>query len=424
MPATRPDTHHGLSDGLERYYRDMAAHDLLTPEQEVSLAQEIERRERIAWAELLGFGPGLERVLAALDAHLEHTCESLDPLRPIAVEASATRGSSSSLVASGPENKKLLRAAAEELAALDRQRRVRAAVLLDLGRGTSARPGVPAQAPGACRRRRASGSAQAQWHSWLGRVRRAEAAAQRAREAFITANLRLVVTIARRFRGRGLPLADLIQEGNLGLMRAVDWFDYHKGFRFSTFASWWIMASIRRAVLDKGQTVRVPIHLIETQRQVRRIRRDLTQQLGRSPTSAEVAASAQLPVEKVEEVENGLLVHAVSLDRPQGDDDDGSPLEVFIDPEAADESPREMLLSFDEKRELEILVAGLSPVEADVIRRRYGLDDAPEQTLQEIGNQYQRSRERIRQIEARALAKLRRAMRRRSGPTIPLEHAV
>jgi RNA polymerase primary sigma factor len=125
----------------------------------------------------------------------------------------------------------------------------------------------------------------------------------------------------------------------------------------------------------------------------------------------------------VEEVESGLLVHAVSLDRPQGDDDDANPLEVFIDPEAESRSPREQLLSHDEKRELELLVGSLSPVEADVIRRRYGLDDEPEQTLQEIGNEYQRSRERIRQIEARALAKLRRALRRRSGPEIPLERA-
>jgi RNA polymerase primary sigma factor len=414
MPVPRLDTQTALTDGLDRYYRDMAAHDLLSPEEEVSLAQEIERRETAAWIELFRFRPALEQVLGLLESNLEDAVNGLDPLKErLGAEPDC-------------QVDELTSALAQELALLDRQRKVRGLILADLdlagppGRGSQpvvVRPVTPR------RTRRRDTSPEGQWRSWLEKVRRAEHAANRAREAFITANLRLVVTIARRFRGRGLPLADLIQEGNLGLMRAVDRFDHRKGFRFSTFASWWIMASIRRAVLDKGQTVRVPIHLIETQRQVRKIRRDLTQQLGRMPTTGEIAEQAKLPIEKVEEVESGLLVHAVSLDRPQGDDDDANPLEVFIDPEAESQSPREQLLSHDEKRELEMLVGSLSPVEADVIRRRYGLDDEPEQTLQEIGNEYQRSRERIRQIEARALAKLRRALRRRSGPEIPLERA-
>jgi RNA polymerase primary sigma factor len=417
MPVPRLDTQSAMTDGLDRYYRDMAAHDLLSPEEEVSLAQEIERREMAAWVELFRFRPALEQVLGLLEANLEDAVNNLDPIK----ERLAAEPDSPDRVV-----EEMAAALAQELALLDRQRKVRGLILADLDLGgppgarnqpTIVRPVTPR------RTRRRDTSPEGQWRSWLEKVRRAEHGANRAREAFITANLRLVVTIARRFRGRGLPLADLIQEGNLGLMRAVDRFDHRKGFRFSTFASWWIMASIRRAVLDKGQTVRVPIHLIETQRQVRKIRRDLTQQLGRMPTTGEIAELAKLPVEKVEEVESGLLVHAVSLDRPQGDDDDANPLEVFIDPEADSHSPREQLLSHDEKRELELLVGSLSPVEADVIRRRYGLDDEPEQTLQEIGNEYQRSRERIRQIEARALAKLRRALRRRSGPEIPLERA-
>ncbi len=417
MPVPRIDTHSAQTDGLDRYYRDMAAHDLLSPEQEVSLAQEIERRETAAWEELFRFRPALEQVLGLLEANLEDAVNGLDPLKErLTAQPDA------------PDLDALAGALAAELALLDRQRKVRALIVADLDLagppGSKSQPAIirPVNPPPR-RTRRRDMSPEGQWRTWLEKVRRAERGANRAREAFITANLRLVVTIARRFRGRGLPLADLIQEGNLGLMRAVDRFDHRKGFRFSTFASWWIMASIRRAVLDKGQTVRVPIHLIETQRQVRKIRRDLTQQLGRMPTAGEIADLAKLPVEKIEEVESGLLVHAVSLDRPQGDDDDANPLEVYIDPEAESQSPREQLLSHDEKRELEMLVGDLSPVEADVIRRRYGLDDEPEQTLQEIGNEYQRSRERIRQIEARALAKLRRALRRRSGPEIPMERA-
>jgi RNA polymerase primary sigma factor len=407
MVANRLDTYSGFSDGLERYYRDMASHDLLSPEREVSLAAEIERREHAAWREMLSFKLGLESVVSALEAQLEEPSAALEELCKAVRSATDMRTAGQAL--------------AEELVQLDRQRRVRTAMLAEIER--QAPPELPLAINQATRQaQRRDTPAEAAWRAYAARVRRAEAVATAAREAFITANLRLVVTIARRFRGRGLPLADLIQEGNLGLMRAVDRFDYRKGFRFSTFASWWIMASIRRAVLDKGQTVRVPIHLIETQRHVRKIRRDLAQQLGRPPTSREIAETANLPVEKVEEVESGLLVHAVSLDRPQSEEDDNSPLEVFVDPEASElSSPREMLFVEDEKRELETLVATLSPVEADVIRRRYGLDDEQEQTLQEIGNDYRRSRERIRQIEARALAKLRRALRRRSGPEIPME---
>ncbi|HUS64716.1 MAG TPA: RNA polymerase sigma factor RpoD/SigA [Kofleriaceae bacterium] len=414
MAAPRFDKLNGQSDGLERYYRDMASHDLLTPEQEVSLAREIERRELAAWSELLSFQPAFERVLTLLEKHLEEQVTCLAEVREAAAAEPADPARLETAV----------RAMSEELLELDRQRRVRTAVEEDLQLHSAAPRATVAivrSATGRKATRRRDTSPEAQRRAWLDRVARAEMAGNRAREAFITANLRLVVTIARRFRGRGLPLSDLIQEGNLGLMRAVDRFDYRKGFRFSTFASWWIMASIRRAVLDKGQTVRVPIHLIETQRQVRKVKRDLSSTLGRAPTNTEIAEAAKLPVEKVEEVENGLLVHAVSLDRTQADDDDASPLEVFVDPEAENQSPRELLFAETEKAELEMLVGSLSPVEADVIRRRYGLDDEQEQTLQEIGNEYQRSRERIRQIEARALAKLRRAMRRRSGPEIPYE---
>lgn len=409
MVANRLDTYSGFSDGLERYYRDMASHDLLSPEREVSLAAEIERREHAAWLEILAFKQGLESLVTALEAQLDEPSAALEELCKSVRSAVDMRTGGQAL--------------AEELVQLDRQRRVRAALVAEIERlSPPERPLAINQASRQGQRR--DTPPEAAWRSYARRVRRAEAVSTAAREAFITANLRLVVTIARRFRGRGLPLADLIQEGNLGLMRAVDRFDYRKGFRFSTFASWWIMASIRRAVLDKGQTVRVPIHLIETQRHVRKIRRDLAQQLGRPPTSREIAETANLPVDKVEEVESGLLVHAVSLDRPQGEEDDNSPLEVFVDPEASEHSPREMLFVEDEKRELESLVASLSPVEADVIRRRYGLDHEQEQTLQEIGNDYRRSRERIRQIEARALAKLRRAMRRRTGPEIPMERAI
>jgi RNA polymerase primary sigma factor len=371
MPASRLDSV-VCDDRLDRYYREMVQHELLTAEQEIALAQDIERREVAGWSEVLRLvaegDPAQRRAL--LGSSAIRAARELDaPLARVAADPGAVAE-----VAAG-------------LAAVDQQHQLRTAVLVDLRREGQ----VPAS------------------------LERVEALAARAREAFITANLRLVVSIARRFRGRGLPLPDLVQEGNLGLMRAVDRFDYRKGFRFSTFATWWIMASVRRAVLDKGRTVRIPIHLVDEQRRLGQVKRDLESRLRRPPTVAELAVAAEMTPARVADVEAQVLLHPISLDRSP-DDDGGGAHDYLIDPENEEEPLLERLELAMVKRDLARLVAGLSPVEADVIRRRYGMGDGDEQTLQEIGEDYARSRERIRQIESRALAKLRRALRRADRP--------
>jgi RNA polymerase primary sigma factor len=378
-------------DSLESYLREMSDHDLLTPEQEIALAQDIERREAAAWCELLG-QPAIAQALLAGPLAA--------PLAPIDGERGGAAAVERALAGDG-DLAPAARLLAGELVGWDHQRKLRQSIVADLRHG---------------RLVAVAGTAAERLALWA-RIDRGEALATAARQAFITANLRLVVVIARRFRGRGLALADLVQEGNLGLMRAVDRFDYRRGFRFSTFASWWIMASVRRAVLDKGRTVRIPVHLVDEQRRLTQLRRELEGRLGRPPTSSELAEAADLSLARLGELESAAPVHAISLDKPTGEDDDGSIYDVLVDREADEPPVPERLHQLALKRELERLVDGLSPVEADVIRRRYGFGDADEQTLQEIGDDYARSRERIRQIESRALAKLRRALRRADRPS-------
>jgi RNA polymerase primary sigma factor len=387
MAASRVGRKLEAEDGLDRYYRAMSAHELLSAEDEAALARDIEDREADAWIELLAFAPAAERLLAGPLARIDVGLVARGALEAALARRVSVRPSASAF--------------ARELVGWDRQRRLRLAVLGELRR-PGGRLGLDPAVAGAA--------------AFWARVERAEARATTAREHFITANLRLVVVIARRFRGRGLGLSDLVQEGNLGLMRALDRFDHRRGFRFSTFASWWIMASVRRAVLDKGRTVRIPVHLVDEQRRIGQLRRELEGRFGRPPTPAELADAADISVARLSEVEGTILLHPMSLDKPTGDDDDGSIHDVLVDPAAADSPVPELLHQESVRRELVRLVESLSPVEADVIRRRYGFGDADEQTLQEIGADYARSRERIRQIENRALAKLRRALRRAERP--------
>ena len=246
------------------------------------------------------------------------------------------------------------------------------------------------------------------WPQEVDLAKRIEAGDQSAVQALSVANLRLVVSIAKRYVGRGMHLLDLIQEGNLGLLKAVEKFDYRKGFKFSTYATWWIRQAITRAIADQARTIRIPVHMVETINKLMRVERQLLQDLGRQPTPAEIAGEMGIEEAKVREIQK-IAQEPVSLETPIGEEED-SHLGDFIPDEEA-QAPAEAASMRMLKEQLEGVLDTLTDREEEVLRLRYGLDDGRARTLEEVGRVFGVTRERIRQIEAKALRKLRHPSR-------------
>jgi RNA polymerase primary sigma factor len=298
----------------------------------------------------------------------------------------------------------IAREAAVELRGLDLDRVHIDAVLRELERQRAA----------------ALGDAEAWWtegatkdaQRYLDAARQAHRDAAALRDEFVRANLRLVVTMARRYDRGGMPLADLIQEGNLGLMHAVSRFDYRRGLRFSTYACWWIRHAIGRALADKARAVRIPVHMLEAQQQLEKVRQGLIGDLGRPPTPQELAKAARVPLAKLNQMHRYIMGQPMSLDRPIHDDDDRSFGDTLADPDSEEYSPADDMTTATLTGQIKKLLHFLSPIEADVLTKRFGLGDDEERTFREIGDEYHLSRERIRQIQNSALDKLKRALER------------
>jgi RNA polymerase primary sigma factor len=386
---------------LAMYFRDMAELSVLKPEQEFETARHIEELEIDLWQALFSYAPWAGHLVTTVEAAMSSTLADFKTYRALSDRAARK--------ASSAEKKKLaklIEGLSAQIKEADIDRVFVDAALTELQRlSGAARLHRPIEGL-------SFSSETKSFQDFAVAITRKSSVVKRSKNEFVKANLRLVVSIARRFNHGRLPLPDLIQEGNIGLMKAVERYDYRRGFRFSTYASWWIRHAISRALADKGRAVRLPVHMIDAYHRIAKSERELQSKLERPATTEEIASVTGIEAEKLEKMRTFLADNPVSLDRSLSEDDGRRLIDVLVDPNEAP-SPPDQMMSSETQQEMLKLLSVLKPIEADILRKRFGLINDHERTLKEIGDEYRLSRERVRQLQEQALGKMRKAMAKR-----------
>jgi RNA polymerase primary sigma factor len=403
---------------LARYFREMATHPVMGPDEELGTAVNVESAEVEQWCAILSYLPAAEFAIDTLEKDLPKEEEAIDlpQLAELRKYCKLYKKQRNKLTR---EQEKKYRVVCESLARAIRLadsdrlwiahaeeivRKLGEAVAMeDLEDEGIAIPAPSGPSPDATLANTPG------YKKYLERIGEMNRVAKRVKNKFVKANLRLVVSIARRYNRGRLPLIDLIQEGNIGLMKAVERFDHSRGYRFSTYASWWIRHAISRALADKGRAVRIPVHMLDTHNRVQRATQAVIARTGRDPTLDELEKETGIPQEKLDKVKGAWAETPFSLDRPVGDEDGRKFIDFLQDDNM--QSPYESLVSQKWGEEVRRLLGHLTPIESRIIRWRFGLDDEDELTLKEIGDKYNLSRERIRQLQEQALGKIRKHMR-------------
>jgi len=393
----------GAEPSLGAYMRDVSRHPLMTPQEERERAEQIVALRTTYWRQILAYAPYVEAIADL--ARTELTAEQADP----ELEATCAKAAAAAVAVRERDRKgtrdaldAAVRELADRLAARDQECLLADRVVADvqqLGSGQKGTVTLPVHPP-------RKGSRP--YAEYLAAVQASAAALRAARNQFARANLRLVVRMANRLRGSGLSLTDLIQEGNIGLLKAVDRFEPARGFRFSTYASWWIRHTMRRAMVNRGRTVRVPQHLHTLAQKLSKTRRRLRGELGRNPHDTELAEAVGTTVDKVVAATRALATQPVSLDARVSVDDPRSVADILSVPE--EQTPAERLDMLRAEEQMRAALLELAPMERDILRQRFGLDGQEPRTLAEIGEQYSLSRERIRQLQVLALEHMRQRM--------------
>lgn len=397
--STRDPDFSGESN-LSMYFRDMSGLDVLGPEEEVHIARSIEEETAELWAQVLSYPPMLNSVIGLVKGKLDVPPNVFRMLR-----RTATARRKRNVQANRENYQKAAVELGRVIGEADFDDLALTETITELRR---IRQGYPSRFV----KKGGFSAKSATFRSYVSGVERAAHKVQQTKNCFVEANLRLVVSIARRFNNGRMALSDLIQEGNIGLMKAVERFDHRRGFRFSTYASWWIRHAISRALADKGRAVRLPVHMIDTYQKLSKTTRELQSTLGRKPTPEEISAKSGIPVLKIQRMNSYLLEQSVSLDRPVNDEDGRRFIDFVVDQRSSINTADELIARVEQDEALRVMDE-LTPIECDILKRRFGLSGQEEATLKEIGEVYNLSRERIRQLQEQALTKVRRALRRK-----------